>query len=76
MVKYKPKVAIVAQEGPFFKDMETLHFHHYQEIKANFLIYLQFRISAGFEHAVHRKLQFKKIKCRINSEFSIELCSF
>ena len=48
MVKYKPKVAMVAQEGPIFNDMETLHFHHYQEIKANFLIYLQFRISAGF----------------------------
>lgn len=47
-VKYKPKVAMVAQEGLIFKDMETLHFHHYQEMKANFLIYLQFRISAGF----------------------------
>ena len=33
MVKYKPEVSMVAQKGPIFNDMETLHFHHYQKYK-------------------------------------------
>lgn len=47
-VKYKLKVAMVAQKGPIFEDMETLYFHHCQRMKANFLIYLQFRSTVGF----------------------------
>lgn len=31
---------MTAQEEINFKDMETLHFHHYKGMKANFLIYL------------------------------------
>lgn len=32
-VKYKPKVAMVAQKELIFQDMEALHFYHYQESK-------------------------------------------
>ena len=39
---------MLAQEGLIFKDVETLYFRHYQGMKANFLIYLQFRGSTGF----------------------------
>lgn len=53
-VKYKPKVAMEHRRKWYSKIWKQCISHHYQEMKANILIYLQFRISAGFQHAVHK----------------------
>lgn len=58
--KYKSKGDTVAQGASIFKKLETLHFYHYQEMKANFLIWSQHIVSTCWA-----KMELRKIK--INS---------